>query len=100
MNSETLQKLLADGLALMAENDPAKPCVRASLTASADLPATVYTLYFYDYSVTPSREAYGHGTTPEAALEDFKSKYQPPLTVEGQIAALKAQIAKLEGGQS
>jgi hypothetical protein len=37
MNSETLQKLLADGLALMAENDPAKPCVRASLTASADL---------------------------------------------------------------
>jgi hypothetical protein len=96
INSETLPKLLADGLALMKPNDPAKPYVRASLTASADVSGPVYALYFYDYSQTPSREAYGSGSTPEAALENFKVKYQPPLTVAGKIAALRAELAGLE----
>ena len=97
---ETLRPLLEAALALMAPNDPAKPYVRASLTASADVFGPVYTLYFYDYSQTPSREAYGAGSTPEAALETFKAKYQPPLTTAGRIAALKAELAKLEGARS
>ena len=100
INSETLPKLLADGLALMEPNDPAKPYVRACLTVAADMSAPFYSLYFYSYCETPTREAFGTGSTPEAALETFKAKYQPPLTTAGQIAALKAQIAKLEGAKS
>lgn len=100
MKNPILEKLLADGLALMEPNDPARPYLRAALTASADISGPVYALYFYDYSQTPSREAYGAGSTPEAALETFKAKYQPPLTTAGRIAALKAELAALEGAKS
>jgi len=98
MNDPILSKLLDDGLAVMAPNDPAKPQLSACLRLTADSPAQTYSLSFYFYRDTPGREAYGSGSTPDEALESFRAKYVPPLTKEGQIAALKAKIAELEGG--
>jgi hypothetical protein len=99
INSETLPKLLADGLALMEPNDPALAKLTAETSITADSVGPKFMVYFFIYGEN-KRETFGSGATPEAALEDFKAKYQPPLTTAGQIAALKAQIAKLEGAKS
>jgi hypothetical protein len=100
MNTETLQKLLHDGLAIMEPNDPAKPQLRARLYVGSDYLGPIVSLSFYDYSPTPPRECHGSGSTAEEALAEFRANYRALLTKEGQIAALKAQIAALEGGQS
>ena len=95
---ETLRPLLEAALAVMEPNDPA----RENINVRACLPADgsgFFSVSFYRYSEQPHREAYGAGRTAEEALEAFKEKYTPPLTKKDRIAALRAELAKMEAGQ-
>lgn len=98
MNSEILSKLLADGLALMEPNDPARAELSASETVAADGLGSRFAVFFWIYG-EKNRDVHGYGKTPEEALEDFKAKYTPPFTKENRIAELRAELAKLEGSK-
>jgi len=96
---EIIQKLLDDGLAVMEPNDPARELLKASLTISAnEMP--MFCVRFYSYAEKPSREAFGYGNSPDEALEEFNSKYIPPLTREMEIKELETKLAALKGAQS
>ncbi len=92
---ETLRPLLEAALAVMDPNDPAREDLSASINLKGIQKS--YVVSFYFYAQNPPRDCFGHGQTPEAALENFKAKYTPPPTVENRIAALRAELAKLEG---
>jgi len=97
MNTETLQKLLDDGLAVMSPNDPARDRLTARLSVITDFAGPIIGLFFYDYRDTPNRDCHGCGKTADEALADFKANYKAPLTKADRIAALRAQLAELEG---
>ena len=99
MNTQQLRDLLDAGLAIMAENDPARINLTARLSILADRSTAVVSLSFYDYSVTPVRECYGGGNTTESALEDFKTNYKAPKSPAERAAELRAEADRLESGQ-
>jgi hypothetical protein len=95
---ETLRPLLEAALAVMDPNDPAREHVSSFMSLPVEGRA-FYTVHFCSYMEKPIREASGNGPTPQKALDKFKASYAPPPTKDGRIAALRAELAKLEAGQ-
>ena len=95
---ETLRPLLEAALAVMEPNDPAREHVSAFVSLPVEGRA-FYCVHFCSYREEPTREASGTGPTPQDAFGRFRASYAPPPTKDGRIAALRAELAKLEAGK-
>jgi len=94
---ESLRPLLEAALAIMKPNDPAKEAVSVSINATAENRLT-YVISFYCYG-EDQRKVYASSLTRYGVIDEFKSKYIPPVTRESQIAFHRAELAKLEASK-
>lgn len=98
-----LQPLFDAALDIMDPNDPA----REFLTVQAMLGQTfrqVYVGFTFKVDRETERRAFGVGQTGEEALDRFRSYYSPDTAtraerLKARIAALQAELERVEGGR-
>lgn len=91
---EQLRPLLEAGLAIMAEHDPDREELQASLTLPAGSCKPRFTLAAFGRHHT-----YASGSTPLDAVAAFRSNYKPLKSNAERAAELRAEADKLEAAQ-